>query len=450
MPTQIPRLTLVSVASESVGAAQEAAARLAVRIARAAARAGLDAAPIVAGADRDGLPEDLADALSRAAGGRSVQRIDPALAAAPALQRAMARAASGAQLALVVPTESIGPGAGAAALGRHLDAAAALLSPLVLVVDAEAERRSPLAAACAAAARSAARALGPDRPAPVVALSEGLGTDHAPRIAEVTGLEVIAVGGAQGPLSDRALDRLLRVARAAPPVPPAPPRARGGARARVAILLDECFDLYDEESLVQLEVAGADLVPVRAFDDRPLPDVDGLVLGDGRVERHSADLARARRFRASVAAAVEAGVPTLAFGGGLAYLARGLRTRGGALHPFAGVLDAQAIALAEPPARGHAEVETLRPTPIGPVGTRVAGYVQRDWLLRGVPREDRRAYRTLRGVRDDGVARGALVGLHLRAYLPSCPMSGVNLVDACVRFAVRRDRERPGSADRTR
>lgn len=187
---------------------------------------------------------------------------------------------------------------------------------------------------------------------------------------------------------------------------------------------------------------------MRAFDDRPLPDVEGLVLGDGRVERHSADLARARRLRGSVAAAVDAGVPTLALGGGLAYLARGLRTRAGALHPFAGVLDAEAIVLSEPPSRGHAEVETLRPTPIGPVGTRIAGYVQRDWLLRGVHRGDGRAYRTLRGVRDDGVARGALLGLHLRAYLPSCPMAGVHLVDACVRFAVARDRERPGSADR--
>jgi cobyrinic acid a,c-diamide synthase len=218
-----------------------------------------------------------------------------------------------------------------------------------------------------------------------------------------------------------------------------------GRRARIGIVMDECFDFYDEEGLMQFELAGAHLVPLSAMggsDERfeLIEGLDGLIIGDGRIEKHSAILSVERRFRERLKAAIEGGLPTIACGGGLAYLSRGLRTISGALHPMLGVVDAEAVQLQARPAFGHVEVETLVDTLIGERGLRLRGFVQRSWLLRGVTPEERGIYATVSGPRDEGCGRYDLFATHFRPYWPSCPGAASSFIDRCLRAGAIQER----------
>ena len=85
--------------------------------------------------------------------------------------------------------------------------------------------------------------------------------------------------------------------------------------------------------------------------------LDGLIIGDGRVEAYSSRLAEAAGVRAALRRLIESGAPTIAGGGGLAFLTEGMRTLSGSFHPFLGVLSGRAVAVAGPLPRGHVEVE---------------------------------------------------------------------------------------------
>ncbi|MEL6428177.1 MAG: hypothetical protein AAFR54_03305 [Planctomycetota bacterium] len=442
--TPLSRLTLVA-----AGASSDTAARLAARIAVRAGDAGLGAVAVIVGADRDAPSTDAVEALERATG-RSVHRVDVTLVPAPELQRLAVTVAGGLDLLLVVSGDTLEPG-GAIGAGS-LEAADSLGCPLVLVVDGEGPPGATVTDDAAFAAGTAARALSAER-ARFVTLTERPGPRRAELVARATGLEVVEVGASDAPLGEAALARLLDAARRCTALPPPPRHRRRHVRARVGLVLDRCFDLYDEDGLVHFEAAGAELVPLSALEGDGLPGphdldaLDGLVIGDGRVERHSAALAARSTFREAVRAAIERGTPTLAAGGGLAYLGRGLRTITGTLHPFVGALDAEAVVSAEPLPGGHVEVECTRDTIVGPAGTRVSGYVQRSWRMRGLPTAERDAYRVVRGVRDGGAARANLFGLHMRPYWPSSPRAGTHFVDRCVAYAVARDRAACSSGD---
>jgi cobyrinic acid a,c-diamide synthase len=438
--TTIPRLCLTSVRST------DEATALAVGVARAAVARGLEVCALAVTTDRDVPDPEGLRRLSQTTG-RAVHRLDPQLMSAPSLQRVVARAAEGCDLTLVVSAAVVAADATLAA-ARFVDAQAALAAPVALCVDVAEHERT--ARAVGDSLHAARRFTDAHDVAPHVALLWG--TPIRERIDEehhdvLTLVRETTARGATVGVPDVTLRELLRIARGAPALPPPVVHARRGMRARVGLVLDDCFDLYDEESLVQFEVAGAELVPISALDGGEIGAVDGLIVGDGRVERYSAALAARRTTRRALRELVSGGAPTLASGGGFAYLTRGLRTLAGALHPLVGAIDAEAVALEARLPRGHVEVETTVETVVGPAGARIRGYLQRGWLVRDLAEDARGVYATLSGPPDEGCGAQNLLATHFRPYWPSCPTAARAFVDRCARVAAARERDaRSGSA----
>lgn len=380
------------------------AARFAACIAEVAVAAGLDVCALVITTEREVPDPDEVRRLTEVTR-RTVHRLDPQLMAAAAIRRVTGRVAAGADLTLIVCCASLE----LATPELETEAAAcnaalrALASPVCLCIDASRDR-----------------ALSHDNPAPLI-----------------TPLTLIADLRAANPsIPAETLARILEHARRAPSLPAAD-GLRSPRRARVGLLVDECFDLHDEESLAQFEAAGAELVVVSALEGSLPADLDGLIVGDARVERYSAPLAARRAFRHDLRMAIEAGVPTLAAGGGYAYLTRGLRSLSGALHPLVGVIDAESVVIDGALPRGPVEIETLVDTLIGPVGQRVRGHVERSWLVRGLPLEERGIYATLVGPPDEGCGKQHLFATHFRPYWPSSPDAVRAFVERCALFATR-------------
>jgi len=159
------------------------------------------------------------------------------------------------------------------------------------------------------------------------------------------------------------LDSLLDLARGAPPLPFTAPSGRARpptADLRIAIARDKAFGFYYPDDLEAFAAAGAELVPFDSLSDEHLPaGIDGLFIGGGFPETQMAALAANRSMRASIKAAIAAGLPAYAECGGLMYLCETLEWQG-EVQPMVGVISARARMCPRPQGRGYAR---FRPTP---------------------------------------------------------------------------------------
>ncbi|BEQ13094.1 cobyrinate a,c-diamide synthase [Desulfoferula mesophila] len=147
-------------------------------------------------------------------------------------------------------------------------------------------------------------------------------------------------------------------------LPASPP---SGPRPRIGVVRDAAFGFYYPENLEALANHGADLVFCSALMDPALPEVDALYLGGGFPETHAPALAANAAFRASLAAAAEAGLPIYAECGGLMYLGRRLVVDGQAWD-MAGVLPLDFVMKRRPQGHGYTLCQVEKPNPFWPVG----------------------------------------------------------------------------------
>lgn len=231
------------------------------------------------------------------------------------------------------------------------------------------------------------------------------------------------------------VDAVVALARSAPALPTAPAVAATSApRCRIGIAVDAAFHFYYEDNLRRLEACGAELVRFSPIADPRLPEVDGVYLGGGYPELHAEALAANRAMRADLAAFTG---PIYGECGGLMYLCEGIRTRDGRLHPMAGLLPGEAVMGERLAALGYVEVETQARSPLGPAGLRFRGHQYRYSELRGVPDDVERIYRVRR--RRDGAAttegyrRGNVLGSYVHAHWASNPGVAAGLVSSCTR-----------------
>jgi cobyrinic acid a,c-diamide synthase len=233
------------------------------------------------------------------------------------------------------------------------------------------------------------------------------------------------------------VDALLAAARAAPPlaVPdpaPAPPAA---ARCRIGVAHDEAFHFYYEDNLARLEALGATLVRFSPLHDAGLPDVDGLYLGGGYPEEHAAALAANVGMRRAVRALAASGRPVYAECGGLMALATAIRTRDGHVHEGVGLLPGTAIVHERLQALGYAEVTTRAPSLAGPAGARLRGHQFRYSELADVPDAVPRVYAVARR-RGEPILEGYapapnVLASYVHAHWASCPAAAEAFVAAC-------------------
>jgi cobyrinic acid a,c-diamide synthase len=230
------------------------------------------------------------------------------------------------------------------------------------------------------------------------------------------------------------LDAVLAIARTAPALPIIDePAITSGQRCRIGIARDDAFHFYYDDNLRRLEALGAELVPFSPIRDVRLPDVGGLYLGGGYPEVHAAVLAGNSAMRAAIAAFARRR-PIYAECGGLMYLADAIVTRDGERHPMVGIVPGIAIMHDRLQALGYVEVETQVPTLLGGAGVRFRGHQFRYSTL-DVAAEVPRAYK-LRKRRDgatalEGYAIGNLVASYVHAHWASNPTVPASFVAAC-------------------
>jgi len=233
------------------------------------------------------------------------------------------------------------------------------------------------------------------------------------------------------------LDAVLAIARAAPPLEvadavaaPPPPRCR------IGLAVDDAFHFYYDDNLRRLEAAGAELVRFSPIDDAKPPAVDGVYLGGGYPEAHAAALSANRTMRAGLRALAGRGTPIYAECGGLMYLSEAIVSRDGVRHHMVGAVAGEAVMADRLQALGYVEVETQARSLLGAAGVRFRGHQFRYSELRGVPDEVERIYR-MRRRRDgqaslEGYRRGNVVASYVHAHWASNPEVPRAFVDACL------------------
>lgn len=147
----------------------------------------------------------------------------------------------------------------------------------------------------------------------------------------------------------------------------------GPASVRIGVIRDTAFQFYYPENLEELEKGGAEIVDINALSDDRLPDIDALYIGGGFPETNALALAKNERFRESVRAMAEEGLPIYAECGGLMFLGESLMIDG-VSYPMVGIFPLAFAMHPKPQAHGYTVAEVDRENPFYPVGAVLHGH----------------------------------------------------------------------------
>jgi cobyrinic acid a,c-diamide synthase len=404
------------------------------------------------------------------AAGRDCFNLDSYLFDTEIVRASFLKRSSGSDLAVIEGNRGVFDGVDSAGSFSTAELAKLLNAPVILVVDATKMTRT------AAALVLGCRALDPDLNVRGVILNRVAGERHERILREsIEGASSIPVIGSVRKLplerfpqrhlgllpwhehpealafveeaahivSDSIdLERLLEVARRASeldsqtgtdlfPVP----KARTPSGLRIGVLKDSAFQFYYPENLETLRMRGAPIVEVSALESDELPDVDGLYIGGGFPETHAERLAQNHRFRESVYAAVERGLPVYAECGGLMYLSRNLVIDNRDF-PMAGVLPVQTVLRRKPQGHGYMRAEVTGPNPFYPRGTVLTGHEFHYSMITGVEQSlSSCAFRIIRGHGIDGKRDGMCVRNVLATYLHVHALGAPQWADGILRKA---------------
>jgi cobyrinic acid a,c-diamide synthase len=235
------------------------------------------------------------------------------------------------------------------------------------------------------------------------------------------------------------VDAVLDLARSAPAVATGvstEPAATPSYRCRIGIALDEAFHFYYEDNLARLVALGAELVPFSPTHDQHLPDLDGLYIGGGYPEVHAGALAGNTTMAADIAAFARRGRPIYAECGGLMYLCQAIRTLDGRTFRMVGLLPGHAVMSDRLEALGYVEVETRAETSLGGTGLRFRGHQFRYSRLEGVSGiETVYSVRRRRGgeTAPEGYRMGSVLASYVHAHWASNPLVAEGFVRSCAR-----------------
>ncbi len=453
MNAGVPRL-VIGGATSGVGKTTVATGLMA-----ALARRGLRVQPFKAG------PDYIDPSYHTWATGVSSRNLDTWMLPGAAVQELFARAARGADVALVEGVMGLFDGySGLDEGGSTAHLAKLLRAPVLLVLDA-----GKMARSAAAMALGYAR-FDPQLRVAGVLLNFVAGETHYGWLREAVegqagipvvgylpndpalqlperhlGLIPMAERKTVGPLLDRLVDtlerhvdleRILRLARGASPLPEVParifPAPPSPPSVTLAVGRDEAFSFYYPENLELLEAHGARIVFFSPLRERALPPgAQGLYLGGGFPEVYAKDLSANAAMLRAVRDAAAAGMPIYAECGGLMYLCEGIEDFDGARHPLAGLVPGWARMRKDRLHLGYLEAEAQAPSVVAEAGVRVRGH-EFHWAEWGPAAECAPAYRILnQGNRPEGFAQGNLVASFLHVHFGAAPEMAARLVAAC-------------------
>jgi cobyrinic acid a,c-diamide synthase len=238
------------------------------------------------------------------------------------------------------------------------------------------------------------------------------------------------------------VEAVLAAAQAAPDLPAerpfwgteaAPPCRGNGTKTAAAkapligYVRDAALWFYYRENLESLSRAGAKLLRLSLFDDRPWPEVDGLYLGGGFPEDVAARLCASPHL-SRLRDMARRGMPIYAECGGFMLLARGIE-RDGRLWEMSGVFPVIASCRAKPQGLGYVSARVARSNPWFAEGALLRGhefhYSRCEWgdnppeaalrLERGT------GMGTIAGEACDGLVFNNVLALYTHIFAPAVP-----------------------------
>jgi len=193
-------------------------------------------------------------------------------------------------------------------------------------------------------------------------------------------------------------------------------------RVSIGVARDEAFNFYYQDNLDLLAAHGARLVPFSPLRDAGLPaGIDALYIGGGFPELFAAQLAGNRSMLDSVRRAVERGMPVYGECGGLMFLCQGIVDLQGVRHPMVGAVPGWCTMEGMRLTLGYREVESRRPTPLGPAGTVARGH-EFHWSHWDGPDPSTAAYQRVNHPDHiEGYARGNLLASFIHLHFGANP-----------------------------
>lgn len=413
-----------------------------------------------------------------AATGRPSRNLDTWMAPPAAAQASFARAARGADIAVIEGVMGLFDGYdGKSEAGSSAEVAKLLAAPVILVLDVGKMARTAAALALGCRAFDPAlnvagvicnRVASPGHAAMVTDAIGGIGLPVlgcVPKSAALAiperhlGLhtavertvEVAAFLEAAAQLMAAEIDlgRLRAIAGSAPVLEIeaaniGAPQAIAAPETpvRIAVARDEAFCFYYEDNLDLLRAAGAEIDFFSPLRDATLPSgVSGVYLGGGYPELYAARLAANRGLRQALRVAHSVGMPIYAECGGLMYLTENISDETGTAHPMVGVLPGRSH-LAGRLTMGYRVATAERDSFLLRRGEEVRGHEfhYSTWIDR--PADAPSAYRITarhgRDLRSEGYAEANLLASYVHLHFSARPELATRFVRACLRWQKQR------------
>lgn len=188
----------------------------------------------------------------------------------------------------------------------------------------------------------------------------------------------------------------------------------------IAIARDAAFCFYYEDNLEFLRTLGARLMFFSPLAGETIPSgCDALILWGGYPEMHAEQLAANKTFLEDIRSSFQSGIPIYAECGGLMALSRFIEDWHGKKWSMAGILPFGTRMLKRRKALGYVEVELLRNSILGNVGTTVRGH---EFHYSEICDEEKNPeldtiYRVSRRKGDEGRKEGYAVGNAVASYV---------------------------------
>lgn len=208
---------------------------------------------------------------------------------------------------------------------------------------------------------------------------------------------------------------------------------------RIAVAHDDAFCFYYADALRLLEHVGAQLVEFSPLADNRLPDgVCGLYLGGGYPELHAGELSENAGMRESIAAAVRAGMPTVAECGGFMYLHAALEGDDGAMREQVGIIAGSSFRTPRLSRFGYIDLVAQREGLLASEGDSLRAHEFHYWdsenpgdAFKAVKPQSTRTWQC-------GFSTPSMYAGYPHLYLPGKPEAAVRFVRACAGFAAER------------
>ena len=157
------------------------------------------------------------------------------------------------------------------------------------------------------------------------------------------------------------LDKFIKIADTAPEIKKSPELVitTKPKQVRIGVARDKAFGFYYPGDISALQDAGAEIVNIDTFNDKKLPQLDGMFIGGGFPESHLQELAKNTSLMRDIATKVESGLPVYAECGGLMYLTRSIQW-GNQHHLMVGAIPADTEMCKKPQGRGYVRLKETK------------------------------------------------------------------------------------------